>query len=151
MLDFDYTKEYSLPMDESLRTMRIKRNPVRLEEGLVCNDQLESKGVIQIMEYTGGGLYIQIDPNSNSTEQTSNVVMVAEITVDIDLGEREVHVKRIYYEYGHDELVPILLGQVVNFADFYNCRISISDPRKAGKLASQLAISREDVFSGSRF
>lgn len=61
MLDFDYTKEYSLPMDESLRPMRIKRNPVQLEDGLICNDQLEAKGTIQIMEHTGGGLYIQVD------------------------------------------------------------------------------------------
>ncbi|MDE7203163.1 MAG: hypothetical protein K2O91_14955 [Lachnospiraceae bacterium] len=145
MLDFDYTKEYSMPMEESLRPMRIKKNPIQLEEGLVCNDQLEAKEIIQIMEYTGGSLYIQVDPNG--AEQENNVVMVAEVTVLIDPEERVVKINRIYHEYGHDELVPILLGQVLNFADFYNCSISISDPRKARKLA----ISRGNIFSGGRF
>lgn len=146
MLDFDYTKEYSLPMDESLRPMRIKRNPVQLEDGLICNDQLEAKGTIQIMEHTGGGLYIQVD--SSGMDWSDNAVMVAEITVSVDLEKREVHVKKIYYEYGQDELVPILMGQVLNFADFYNCRLCISDLHKAGKL--QTAISRENAIAGGR-
>lgn len=55
---FNGTKEFGLPMDESLRPMRIRINLVRLGEGLVCNDQLESKGVIRIREHTGATLYV---------------------------------------------------------------------------------------------
>ena len=81
MLEFNCTKKCSLPMDESLRSMRIKRNPVQLEEGVICNDQLESRGVIQLMEYTGGRLYIPID--NLDMEQDTNAVMVAEIRVSV--------------------------------------------------------------------
>lgn len=55
---FNGTKEFGLPMDESLRPMRIRINPIRLGEGLVCNDQMESRGVIQILEHTGDTLYV---------------------------------------------------------------------------------------------
>ena len=112
-------------MDESLRAMRIKKNPIRLKENIICNDQIESKGIIQILEYTGGGLFIQV--NHFGTEQDTNAVMVAEIKVSVFLEERKVHIDRIFHEYGHEELVSILMEQVINFADFYCCSINFSD------------------------
>lgn len=142
MLEFNCTKKCSLPMDESLRSMRIKQNPVQLEEGVICNDQLESRGVIQLMEYTGGGLYIPID--NLDMEQDANVVMVAEIRVSVFLEERRVHIDRIFHEYGHEELVAVLVGQVLNFADFYCCSVSFSN-RKDKKL--QTLINR-DMLAG---
>lgn len=144
MLEFDCVKKSSLPMDESLRAMRIRRNPVRLEEGIVCNDQLESRGLIQIMEYTGGGLYIPI--GNHDMEQDANAVMVAEIRVSVFSEERRVHIDRIFHEYGHEELVEVLMGQVLNFADFYCYSVSFSD-RKDKKLQS--LISR-DMLAGAK-
>lgn len=143
MLEFNCTKKCSLPMDESLRSMRIKQNPVQLEEGVICNDQLESKGVIQLMEYTGGGLYIPI--GNPDTEQNTNAVMVAEIKISVFLEERRVYIDRIFHEYGHEELVEVLVGQVLNFADFYCCSVSFSNRRKNKKLQS--LISR-DMLAG---
>lgn len=135
LVDFDGKKEYGMLIEESLRPMRIKRNPIRLGEGLVCNDQLETKGIIQILEYTGGSLYIQI--GTESTGQNTDAVMVAEVTVSINLKEKVVYIDRIFHEYGHDELIPILVGQVTNFADFYCCRVCITDRRKVEKLRMQ--------------
>lgn len=135
MLEYDAAGNYGLAMEESLRPLRIKRNPIRLDEGLVCNDQLETKGIIQILEYTGGSLYIQVDTDNMGYE--AGAVMVAEVTVSTDLNERVVYVDRIFYEYGHDELIPVLMGQISNFADFYCCRVCITDRRKAEKLRMQ--------------
>lgn len=146
MLNYDHNKKYGLPMDESLKQMRIRRNPIQLEEGLICNDQLESKGIIQIMEYIGGP-YIAAD--SLGMEQGVNAVMVVEITVSVAWEERKVHISSIRCEYGHDDLVPLLIGQVVNFADFYNCRVSISNPQMAGKPQLHAAIIREMAIAGS--
>lgn len=135
MLGYDAARNYGLQMDESLRPLRIKKNPIKLDEGLVCNDQLESKGIIQILEYTGESLYIQADTDDMGHE--TGAVMVAEVTVSVDLKERVVCIDRIYHEYGHDELVPILMGQISNFAVFCCCRVCIADHRKAEKLRMQ--------------
>jgi len=135
MLEYDAAWNCGLPMEESLRLLRIKRNPIKLNEGLICNDQLETKGTIQVLEHTGGSLYIQVDTNNMGHE--AGAVMVAEVTVSVDLKERVVYIDRIYHEYGHDELVPILMGQISNFADFYCCRVCIADRRKVEKLRLQ--------------
>lgn len=121
-------------MDESLRVMRIKKNPIWLKEDIICNDQIESKGIIQILEYTGGGLFIPVD--HFGMEQDTNAVMVAEMKVSVFLENRKVHIDRIYHEYGYEELVSILMEQVLNFADFYCCSISFSDWWKNKKLQS---------------
>lgn len=148
VLDFDYTKEYSMPMSENLKPLRIRRNPIQLGEGLICNDQLESKGLIQALEYTGGSLYIPVD--AGGTGQETNAVMVAEVTVSVDLEERKVHINRIFCEYGQDDLVPALMGQVSNFADFYGCQVCISDPRQVEKLRFQAAVSSGRATAGGR-
>lgn len=135
MLEYNIRGNYGLPMDESLRPMRIKRNPVKLEDGLVCNDQLEAKGIIRILEYTGGSLYIQADVENTGKDE--NVIMVAEVMVSVDFEKRVVYIDRIFHEYGHDELIPILMEQVSNFADFYCCRVCITDRRKVEKLRKQ--------------
>lgn len=135
MLEYDAARNYGLSMEESLRPLRIKRNPIKLDEGLVCNDQLETKGTIQVLEHTGRSLYIQVDIDNMGHE--ANAVMVAEVTVSVDLKERVVYVDRIFYEYGHDELIPILMEQIFNFADFYSCRVCIADRKKVEKLRMQ--------------
>lgn len=145
MLEFECVKKSSLPMDESLRAMRIRRNPVQIEEGVICNDQLESRGVIQIMENTGGGLYIPID--NFAMEQDTNVVMVAEIRVSVFLEDRRVHINRVFYEYGHEEFVETLMGQVLNFADFYCCSVCFSDRQSDKKLQ---ALVRRDMLAGAK-
>ena len=130
--EFDSTKECSLPMEESLRPMRIRSNPVRIGEGLVCNDQLESRGIIQILEHTGDTLYVMADTSGMIPEMVE-AVMVAEVKISVCLRRREVYIDRIFHEYGQGGLVPVLLEQVQGFADFYCCRVCITDRRKAKK------------------
>lgn len=60
------------------------------------------------------------------------------------MEERRVHIDRIFHEYGHEELVAVLVGQVLNFADFYCCSVSFSN-RKDKKL--QTLINR-DMLAG---
>lgn len=60
MLNYDYTKEYSLPIDTSLKTMRIRLSPsIELEyENMYVVDMLEESGVFRIMEHIGNTLCI---------------------------------------------------------------------------------------------
>ena len=139
----DSTKEDSLPMEESLRPMRIRSNPVRLGEGMVCNDQLESRGIIQILEYTGDTLYIMAD-TSGMIQEMDEAVMVAEVKISVCLKKREVYIDRIFHEYGQGGLVPALLEQVQGFADFYCCRVCVSNRRKAKKPRFRTASEKAD-------
>lgn len=142
MLDYEHGKEYGLPMDESLRLMRIRRYPVQLGENMIVVDRLEASGTIRIYENTGGALNVPMDMDAYGMECNTNVVKVAEISVSVTSEEKRVELDRLYCEYGYnDELVPALLDQVMNFADFYNYRFSI-DLRKKHKHQAQLAFSR---------
>ena len=37
MFDFDMSKEYSIPIDIKLRTLRIRRHPVQTDDSLIWN------------------------------------------------------------------------------------------------------------------
>lgn len=41
MFDFDMNKEYSIPIDIKLRTLRIRRHPVQVDDSLIVKDCLE--------------------------------------------------------------------------------------------------------------
>ena len=121
MLDFDCIKEYGLPIEESLRSMRIRKYPVQLNENMIFLDRLESLGTINILENTGGVLNLPVDMEPCGMEHITNAVQVAEIKISVFQDERKVQLDRLYCEYGYDEeLVPVLLEQVINFSDFYN-------------------------------
>ena len=48
MFDFDMNKEYSIPIDIKLRTLRIRRHPVQVDDSLIVKDCLESDGEISL-------------------------------------------------------------------------------------------------------
>lgn len=131
MLNYDYKKEYSLPIEPSLRAMRIKMSPqVELEnENMFIVDDLESTGVIKIMEHIGGTLYVPIEADQMESG-TANTVFLAEIRVSTMSEMKEVKLESIIYEYGYDELTHELFKQVLFFADFYDCRVSILNLKK---------------------
>lgn len=132
MLDYDYTKEYGLPMNESLRLMRIKKYPVQLSENMIVIDQLEFSGTIKVYENIGGT--IQMPIGICDIECNRDVVQIAEIRVLVFKDGRYVQLDRLFCEYGYgDEIAPVLLEQVINFADFYNYKFRISDPLKKQK------------------
>lgn len=134
MLEFDYTKEYRLPMDISLRMMRIRKHPIKFDENMVIEDQLEATGTIKVYEKNGGNLHMPMDTDTHDVECNTDVVQIAELKVSIFHDEKRVHLDKLYCEYGYsDELAPLLLEQAVNFADFYNYEFRFLDLRKKRK------------------
>ena len=51
-------KECGLPMDDSLRGLRLKKYPLQFDENILIFDRLEPDGILLLYEYTGGGLYL---------------------------------------------------------------------------------------------
>lgn len=125
MLNYDYTKEYSLPIDTSLKTMRIRLSPsIEIEnENMYVVDMLEESGVFRIMEHIGNTLCM---PTDAEQADTANAVFLAEIKVSV-LPEMKdiIKVDSIIYEYGYDELIHILIQRVLYFANFYGYEVSI--------------------------
>lgn len=151
MLDFDCTKEYGLPMEESLRPMRIRKHPVQLNENMIFWDRLETLGIIRIFENTGGALNLSVDIDTCGMECITNAVQLAEIKVLVFTDQRKVQLDRLYCEYGYDEeLVPVLLEQVINFSDFYNYMFCIPN-LKGHKQQAQSAFGRGKAIAAQMF
>ena len=115
--------ENNLLMDESLRLMRIREQPLHSSENLLVVDRLE-KGVLQFYEYMGGSLYISSDTDGMS--QCSNAALVAELKISIKDEKKEVGIERIFNEYGYD-YVHLLTCQVIHFAEFYGYSAALLD------------------------
>lgn len=130
MLNYDYTKEYSLPIDTSLKTMRIRLSPsIELEnENMYVVDMLEESGVFRIMEHIDNTLCM---PTDAEQADTANAVFLAEIKVSV-LPEMKdiIKVDSIIYEFGYDELIHILVQRVLYFANFYGYEVSILNLKK---------------------
>lgn len=130
MLNYDYTKEYSLSIDTSLKTMRIRLSPsIEFEsENMYVVDMLEESGVFRIMEHIGNTLCM---PTDAEQADTANAVFLAEIKVSV-LPEMKdiIKVDSIIYEYGYDELIHILIQRVLYFANFYGYEVSILNLKK---------------------
>lgn len=131
MLIYDYKKEYSLPIEPSLKAMRIRMSPpVQLEnENMFIVDTLEESGIFRIMEHVGGTLCMPTDAD-NIGGCTTNVVSIAEVRVSVLPETKEVKVDRIIFEYGYEELVHILMQRILFFANFYDCKVSILNLNK---------------------
>lgn len=140
MFEYDQSKKYGLPMDGSLRALRLRKYPVQLGEGIIMADQLESLGTIRIFESISGAGNVPVD--AVNVEYGMNAVQVAEMAVSVSQDEGMVHLNRIYCEYGYeDELVPVLMEQLMNFADFYDFMLS-STIRKKHKRQEEAVYSR---------
>ncbi len=141
MLDYDYTKEYGMPVDESLRLLRMKKYPMQLDEGIIMVDRLESSGTITIFESISESAD-DVRRDISNVECCLNAVKVAGVVVSINQDERKVYLDRIFCEYSYeDELVPILMEQVVNFTKFYNFELSLP-LRKRHRQQEQTVYSR---------
>lgn len=110
MSGFDCTKEYRLPVDEIFKPIRNQRYPVQYngcqnDFEFSIDDQLETKGMISL--YRGS-------------------LFTAQIEVMVSPEKKEIHISRIIYESGQESLVYIIWEQVVTFARFYDCAVSIS-------------------------
>lgn len=143
MMNIDITKEYRMPISESLRTMRIQKCPLDCGDGIFVDDRLESKGFIRIYEYSGGTFYIPAN-TEEMQEFKNNAVPIAGISISIP-DEVTVHVNKIYCEFGYEEYIAKLMGQIMNFADFYGLKVSISDLRKGAANRNSRTCRSADV------
>lgn len=136
MLNYDYTKEYSLPIDTSLKTMRIRLSPsIEFEsENMYVVDMLEESGVFRIMEHIDNTLCM---PTDAEQADTANAVFLAEIKVSVLPEMKNLRVDSIIHEYGHDDLLHILMQRVLFFADFYGYKVSILNLKKKHGLYSK--------------
>lgn len=128
MIDVDFTKEYRLPISESLRKMRFQRSTMDCGQNIFVEDRLESEGIIKIYEYIGGTFYLPINANEMNIFR-NHVVPIAGISVTI-VDEEKVQIDKIFCEYGYDEYIPKIMEQIMNFADFYGLKVSILDLEK---------------------
>lgn len=128
MLNYDYTKEYNLQIEPSLREMRLRMSlpKVKLEENMFIVDRLESAGVIRVMEHIQGAC-VPID--AEGLDGCTDAVTLAEIRVSAQFETKEVLIGRIF-EYGFDDLVHVLMERILFFADFYDCKVSILNLKK---------------------
>ena len=111
--------------DASLKMMRIKEHPFEVSEGnLIVDDELEMEGTLKLYENTGGSIYLSMEPAN-----MNNLALVAEAEIE-DLGENKLWVKRIFNEFGYDELWNPLVDQLQYFAKFYGFIFGFLDLRK---------------------
>lgn len=115
---------HNLVADCGLKGMRICEFPIKTEESIVIDDRLEEEGRLRLYEHIGGNLYI----NAGMPEM-DNITLVAELGVEKD-NKGELTVRKLYYEYGYDELAAAMMGQAIHFADFYGLRIQFSGLEK---------------------
>lgn len=136
MLNYDYTKEYNLQIEPSLREMRLRMSfpKVQLGENMFIVDRLESAGVVKIMEHIQGAC-VPID--TEGLDGCTDAVTLAEIRVSVQPKTKEVLIGRIFFEYGFDDLVHILMERILFFADFYDCKVSILNLKKKHGLHSK--------------
>ena len=99
-------------VNNELKDMRIRENPIEISGSLLVDDRLEEQGIIKIYEYIGGILYLE--PGNLLSE---NAPLVAWIS--IKKSGNCLKDGRVYHEFGYDELEPLLKGQAEHFAEFY--------------------------------
>ncbi len=120
-------KECGLPMDDSLRGLRLKKYPLQLDENILIFDRLEADGSLLLYEYTGGGLYLPV--TLHELEDCENAVLAAGVAVSVFVGEKLVYVNKYFSQLGYEEYISILLGYIDVFAKFYGYSSSILDLR----------------------
>lgn len=109
---------------DELREMRLAEHRIQ-KEGFIVDDRLESEESLKIYEYIGGGcLYLE--------PQFLEDLLVAGIEI-IKSGEKEVKVKRVSCEFGHEELISEMFKQLIHFGKFYGYNIAFLDLRKNRK------------------
>lgn len=137
MFEFDHTKEYGLPISkcEFLRTMRIGRHPLQVDENIIVYDRLESEGVIRLYDYLGGAFYTPM--NAYEMDSCKNAVLVAEISISIRKDTKEIYIDRLFCEYGYD-FEHTMFQQVISLADLFDFRVCVLNLQKFRKPCGSL-------------
>ena len=111
-------------VDGSMRLMRIKEHPIKTEGNIVADDRMEMDGVLGLYEHIGdSSLYLSVEP-----QMMDNLVPIA--GAQFEEADGKVKVKRLFHEFGYEEMVHILVDQLAFFSDFYGLVLEILDLRK---------------------
>lgn len=108
--------------DGSMRVMRIKEHPIKMEGNVVVDDRMEMDGVLRLYEHIGS-LYLSVEP-----QMMDNFVPIA--GAQFEEADGKVKVKRLFHEFGYEEMIHILVDQLAFFSDFYGLVLEILDLRK---------------------
>lgn len=95
-----------------LAEMRKRESPINAGDSMFIYDRLEEQGILQIHEYIGGCLCV-----GPGYSLTGNAPLVAEVS--IMRSGRTLRIDKTFHEHGHAELIPLLIGKVKHFAEFY--------------------------------
>lgn len=106
--------------DGSMRLMRIKEHPIKTEGNVVADDRMEMNGELELYENIGGSIYLSVEP-----QMMDNLVPIA--GAQFEEADGKVKVKRLFNEFGYEEMVHILVDQLAFFSDFYGLVLEILD------------------------
>lgn len=115
--------------DQSMKLIRINEHPFEcgadsFAANLLIDDRLELEGTLKLYENTGGCIYLFQEPF-----MMGSTALVAEAEIE-KIDKDELKVKKIFYEYGYDELVHPLVDQILYFARFYGYAVGFLDLKK---------------------
>ena len=92
--------------------LRTKEFQMETGDSLFIIDRLEEQGTLEAHEYIGGCLCV-----GPGYSLTGNAPLVAEVS--IMRSGRTLRIDKTFHEHGHGELIPLLIGKVEHFAEFY--------------------------------
>ena len=106
---------------------RVDKSTEKWLDGI--EDRLESEKYIMLYENNGmGSFYIPID--KEDIKHSLNTIPIAGILISIREAEQIVQVDKIYCKIEYEKFIPELMKQVINYADFYGLKVSISLSRR---------------------
>lgn len=117
-------KAHNLVVGNNLKEERIKGHSVAYEGDLVIDDKLEEEGTVKFFENLGGSVYMFMEPSV-----MENLILIGSAELE-DLGGKKLYMRKIFYEYGYDELWDTIADWISHFADFYGFAFSFLDLRK---------------------
>lgn len=101
----------------TMQFMRIQEHPIQIKDDLIVVDNLEG-GRLRLYEHTEGPVNIQQLICGNESD-CHNAVLIAEIIINTTWQEKDVFIHKVFYEYGHEQLITPMINQVMHFAYFY--------------------------------
>ena len=107
-----------------LAEMRTNEFQMETGDSLLIIDRLEEQGILEAHEYIGGCLCV-----GSGYSLSGNAPLVA--GVSIKKSGKYLKIDKTFHEHGHEELVPLLIGKVVHFAEFYGYDIEYLNSRKS--------------------
>lgn len=117
-------KAHNLVVSNNLKEDRIRGHAIAYERDLVIDDRLEEEGTVKFFENLGGSVYMSMEPSA-----MENLVLIGSAELE-DLGGKKLWARKIFYEYGYDELWDTIADWISHFADFYGFAFSFLDLRK---------------------